>query len=281
METVDIGRLTVKLGTTRHVQAEALLSFTRVAIKLVGENLVGTPVRLFDAVDLAGVPALFEHLPAGRLRVVLNAFDAADQVVGWAVASVEVGPRGTANVDLTLRSIAGGYEAVYHCPALCGPPPTPTPTPTPTPVPTSTPFREVSLVLRYVDMTSDMVGNLSVGADRNPDGHFVLDLDLPTVTSIQALTLEQYRNGQTKPLVAWSTATGAVKPTEHFLGVLNHGTLIQNAPVVEFGRFGAGHYQWDLYANSGGAAFKHGDTLCATLTLTGYAPHPSNDFPAP
>jgi hypothetical protein len=261
------GRLAVRVGATRHLQADGLPPFTRVAIKLVGERLVGTPVVLVQASDLAALPTVFEHLPAGRLHVVLNAFDAADQVVAWGVADAEVGSQGTAGVALGLRSVAGGYEAVYHCPALCGPPPAPLP--------------EASLAVAFQDFAGDLVGNLGFGADRSPDGHFGLDLDLPTAAPIQALTLEQYRNGQAKPLVAWSTATGAAKPTEQFLGVLNRGTRIQNGPVAEFGRFNPGRYHWDLYATSGGAAFKHGDRLRLDLSVAGHAAYTSPDLTAP
>ncbi|MDB5096310.1 MAG: hypothetical protein JWM80_731 [Cyanobacteria bacterium RYN_339] len=128
-------------------------------------------------------------------------------------------------------------------------------------------------------MATDLVPSLGCGTDHKQDGHFSVDLYLPWAVTINTVELAMFHKDKVQ--AAWSTENGRNKPTEQFLGVLNHGTRLLNGPVASIGTFAAGSYHWDVYAAAGGSAFKHEDPIRATVTFQGRNPVTSQDVFTP
>jgi hypothetical protein len=112
--------------------------------KVTGDNIVGEiDAPVVAVVDCpSGVATLnFDHLPAGKVHVVVNAFDANHNLISYGGADAQIVPGQVATVAVNCSAADGKLVVTFNCPLLCGPStaPSATPTPGPSATPTATP----------------------------------------------------------------------------------------------------------------------------------------------
>jgi hypothetical protein len=81
----------------------------------------------------------FDHLPAGKVHVVVNAFDANHNLISYGGADAQIVAGQVATVAVNCSAADGKLVVTFNCPLLCGPSTAPSATPTPTPTATATP----------------------------------------------------------------------------------------------------------------------------------------------
>ncbi|MDB5096311.1 MAG: hypothetical protein JWM80_732 [Cyanobacteria bacterium RYN_339] len=99
--------------------------------KVTGDNIVGEIVApvIQTAFCPSGTATInFEHLPSGHVKVVVNAYDAAHQLITFGKGEADILAGEVKTVNVTCQAADSGLNVIFDCPQLCA---TPVSTPTP------------------------------------------------------------------------------------------------------------------------------------------------------